>query len=93
VKNYLVSCVDLPRGKVKYLNECIDNAIDITYRTFMEHVNQAQVRELFPFYEWKPGRQPGLRLKDDFAVSYHRSKFMGKICYYMRHSAIEYIFT
>ena len=69
----------------------IDRAIDVSYETFMKHVSRDEVLALFPDYDW--GKAPkDLTLKKDYAVSFHRSKWSGKRCYYIRHSAIEYIF-
>jgi len=33
-----------------------------------------------------------LKLRADWAVSYHKGVFEGRPCYYMDHSRIEYIF-
>lgn len=35
----------------------------------------------------------GLRWKDDWAISYHKSVYRGEPCYYYCHSAIEYVFV
>jgi len=34
----------------------------------------------------------GFHIKDDWAVSFCKSKYKGKPCYYIVHSGIEYIF-
>jgi hypothetical protein len=90
---FATSCVGVPQSRVPALHDMIDRAREITYRTFTKHVDPDELKELFPFYTWGPGRQEGLRLSDDWAVSFHRSKFEGRKCVYIRHSAIEYIFT
>ena len=69
----------------------VDSAIDITYDTFIKHVPWHEIADIFPFYCWN-GRN-GLHIKSDYTVSFHRSKFKGKRCYYIRHSAIEYVFV
>lgn len=37
-------------------------------------------------------QRSNLRLRDDWAVHFHKSTFEGSPCYYMDHSRIEYIF-
>jgi len=34
-----------------------------------------------------------LKIDEDYSVSFHRSKFKGKRCYYVRWSGIEFIFV
>lgn len=76
----------------KLINDMVDQAREVTYATLARHVGADQLRFTFPFYAWGPGT-PGLRMKNDWAVSYYRSKYRGRLCYYVQHSAIEYIFT
>ena len=84
---YITSCVE---STAEDITPMVDDAIDITWDTFRKHVPQSFLHYLFPFYAWK-GK--GLHIKDDYAVSFHRSKFKGERCYYVRHSAIEYVFV
>lgn len=88
--HYLRCCVDFSQHEVEQLIQMIDDAINITYKTFFRHVNWREVSGMFE-YELRP--ENGLTLKNDFHVSYHRSKINGTRCYYVRHSAIEYIFV
>ena len=39
------------------------------------------------------GKEGGLHMKEDWAVSYHKSEFEDKPCVYFTWSAIEYIFV
>lgn len=39
------------------------------------------------------GAERGLHMKDDGCVSYHKSKFKGLPCYFIKWSAIEFIWT
>jgi hypothetical protein len=72
----------------------IDRAQQISYRTFVKHVDLEKVKAVLDFeLGVQYGRDVGLALKDDWAVSYHKSTFKEKPCYYMTHSAIEFIFT
>jgi hypothetical protein len=88
---YWKNCVGFggPREVAK-LTEMIDNAVDITYGTFFRYCDLNEATELLG-YEKHHTR--GLILKKDWHVSYHRSKYNGKTVYFLKHSAIEYIFV
>ena len=88
---YIGSCVELPG---EHITEMVDAARQITYRTFMAHVDRGIMESLFPEYNWpgKPGNF-GLWLCNDWHVSYYRSTYRGRRCYFIEHSAIEYIFA
>ena len=88
-KRYHINCVNSTAEKI---DDMIDQARDITYKTFISHIEKGELSDLFPFYVWGPGRAKGLRLKNDCAVSYYKSKYEGQECVYINHSAIEYIF-
>ena len=83
------SCVQSTAEKIHAM---VDRAREITYQTFVRYVDLEELK-LFNGYTWGPGRQEGLRLKDDWAVRYYRSRYNGRKCVYMDHSRIEYIFT
>lgn len=88
---YLRNCTSFGPGEVRHLEKMIDEATEITYRTFCQHCNWREASELFG-YDTHP-KQGGLMLKNDWAVTYQRSKYKGKRCYVLCHSAIEYIFV
>lgn len=69
----------------------VDQALDVTYETLQSHCIGLDQWAKQMGYE--STSRVGLTLKDDFAVSYHRSEYNGRRCYYVRHSAIEYIWT
>ena len=79
---YLTNCVC---SYAKDINDMLDKEIDITYNTFFKYVDLHYVERMFKY-----GKH--LRIKNDYAVSYHRSKYKGIPCYYLKHSGIEYIF-
>jgi hypothetical protein len=88
---YLTCCV-LSTGPA--INAMTERAREVSYRTFMRHVDRDELATVSPFdyYDWR--RRPrDLTLKRDWHVSYHRSVYEGRPCYYARHSAIEYIFV
>ena len=85
---YLSDCVGWPRGKVDHLNEMIDDAMDVTRRTFLKHVDRDELAALEAYL----GYTRDFHMASDWHVSYHRSKLCGFTVYYFRQSAIEYVF-
>ena len=59
----------------------------ITFRTAQRHIGQAQLNEIFPFYQAGP-----LTLANDRYVEYTRSIFDGRPCINIEHSRIDHIF-
>lgn len=86
---FITSCVE---STYDLIHPMVEEAREITYRTFFKHVRRDLVAPVFPAYDWR--RRPrDLTLKRDWHVSYHKSRFGGRTCYYIRHSAIEYVFA
>lgn len=88
--NLVTTCVGLPQRDVPALNKMQDDAIPVTYRTFRKRVGES-------LDEWAQAagyvvKGPGLHLKDEWAVSFYRSKWKGKRCYFMTWSSIDHIF-
>lgn len=89
------SCVDWPEADVDEpggLCDMIDNALQISRRTFLAHVDRRQLAELERELGYSRHHQQGLTMAKDYHVSYHRSQLHGQRVYYFRHSAIEYVF-
>ncbi len=86
---YFKSCVDHSPGEVPALSAMVDDAIDVTLATIRKHCGGFNAWAMVMGYA--KTRREGLVIADDWAVSYHRSKYNGKRCYYVRWSAIEYI--
>ena len=84
--DYCTSCVESTAEKI---DDLVDYAKEISYNKFINIVGKEKIKELFPIYAWE-GK--GLKLKDDYSVSYGRGVFENKPAYYIQHSAIEYIF-
>ena len=82
---YIGCCVHLPAEDVI---DMVDREREITYRTFCKYVDIKDLNIQFGY-----DVIPGMTLGSDYAVSFHRSKYRNTPCVYMRHSAIEYIFT
>jgi len=90
MKNYLyhTSCVSAPANDV---NEMVDAGSQVTYDTMRRHCHG--------LLQWAKGMgyavssRYGLTLKEDWHVTFWRSKFRGKRCYYLCHSCIEYVWV
>jgi Tfp pilus assembly protein PilV len=63
---------------------------EVTLGTFRRHCRDLISWEAHNGYDTLDDRG-GLRLKNDWHVAYYRSVYQGKRCYYLVHSAIEYI--
>lgn len=93
---YLHSCVE---GTAESIWEMTDNARQITWKTFRQHVHWTSVRDQFPDYSYRReylspiDHKPtiGFHIKDDWAVGFYKSVYRGVPCYYVQHSGIEYI--
>ena len=68
----------------------VDSGASITRRTFLQHVDRNNLKELEASLGYPMGR---LTMAGDWAVSYFKSKLHGKTVYYFTHSAIEYVFV
>lgn len=90
--SFLTSCASIPMSDVGALQEMTDQSTVVSYRTFMRHVPRDEVAQCFPDYDWSK-RPHDLTLKRDWHVGYRRSSFKGARCYYLVHSAYEYIWT
>lgn len=72
------------------INEMTARAVEVTFATFARHCNWVPWASTMGY---ATGNARGLRLKNDWHVRYFRSKYKGRRCYYVKHSAIENIFT
>ena len=78
MKNYLTNCVC---SNAESIDEMYDEAIEIEYDDFIQQVDADQLMELFPHYDW--AEDDGLKLEDDFTVSFWQSKYLKKsLCLY-----------
>ena len=83
--HYATCCVESDGESITTM---VDAERSITYRTALKH--------MVGLLEWAGAhgyecRAPNLTLKNDWSVSFHKSVYRGKPCYYVRWSAIEYI--
>lgn len=85
--SFKTTCVNSTAERIERMTE---NAKKVTYNELAKAIGEIELKIIFPTYKWN-GK--GLELKNDYAVSFYKSKYMGKPCYYIVHSMIEYIFT
>lgn len=81
---YETCCVN---STYELITAMTDQAKEITYDTLRKYVDLKEFKESMGY------ARGILTLKNDWAVSYYRSVYNGKPCYYVKHSAIEYIWV
>lgn len=87
---YLTCCVN---STVEKIDAMIEVSKEISYRTARKMISPGTMDEWAQTMSYDTNRERGgLRLKNDWAVSYFKSRYGGRICIYIVHSAIEYIF-
>lgn len=84
---YLGSCVVLDGDKITVMT---DGAQEITLKTLRKHCDTAPFEVALGY--GNPGEDV-LRLSKDPHVAYYKSKYDGHHCYYIVHSAIEYVWV
>ncbi|MNQ64359.1 hypothetical protein D3C85_787780 [compost metagenome] len=83
--SFITSCVSADGEAISAMTA---RAISVSYRTFASKLGRKAIKELSSRF----GYDKDLKLKDDWAVSFHRSKYLGERVYYLQHSRIEYVF-
>lgn len=87
---YFTNCVN---STERAINDMRAVATDVSYEQFAHQCHGLPEWAEQMGYSKNPGKSGNLTLRKDFHVSYHRSKYKGRTCYYLIHSAIEYIWT
>ena len=77
---FTTTCVT---SKADLILDMVDHAREVTWRTFTRHVARHELRAFFP-------GPPALE-RDH--VRFYLSRFNGQRCYFLVHSAIEYVWT
>jgi len=70
----------------------IDESRDISRRTFLQHVDRENLREVELRLGYSDHPSHGLTMAGDYHVSYSKSVYRGRPCVYFTWSAIEHIF-
>jgi len=89
---YYSDCVTWQRSKIWELENLIDNAVEIQRQTIMLQVGSPLIKQLEKQLGYAKHHTQGLTMAKDWAVSYFKTEYRGKPAYFVRHSAIEYIF-
>lgn len=84
---YVTCCIHSTADAIR---DMIDHERQISYKTALKRIGRNELAKVFPDYDWQ--RSGGLTMKRDWHVGYYRSRYLGRPCYFVRHSAIEYIF-
>jgi len=87
---YETSCTACD-DRLDALNKMIEVAVDIKYDTMQRHCEG--LAEWAVEQGYMKNAQQGLTLNQDWHVSYHKSNFDGWPCYFLRWSAIEFIWV
>ena len=69
----------------------VDQAVEVSYGTVLRHCTDLLQWAGEMGYDRRSNQ--GLTLKNDWHVSYHKSRYQGYRCYYVCHSGIEYIWV
>lgn len=78
---FTTTCVS---SRADLILDMVDQAREVTWTTFTRYVHRHQLRALFP-------GPPAL--ERDYHVRFYSSRFKGRRCYFLVHSAIEYVWT
>lgn len=74
------------------IEDMVDNARDISRRTFLRYVDRAGLFEIEVGLGYATHPSRGLTMAGDWHVSYHKSRYQGRPCVYFRQSMIEHVF-
>jgi len=86
---FYIKCVDAEGEDVQHIEDMCEESTEIDWDTFKNYIDIAELEGLFPDYTWTKN---GLQLWNDQGVTFYKSKYDGKECVYLTHSAIEYVF-
>lgn len=92
---YFSNCVAWPTDDVHAdggLCDMIDVAQEVTRRTFLKHIDRFELQNIEQKLGYMKHPKQGLTMAGDFHVAYYRSVLHGETVYFLKHSAIEYVF-
>jgi hypothetical protein len=84
--SYTTCCI---HSTAEAIAAMVEGARDVTLRTVRQHCDISKWERASGYDTG--GQRGGLRLRHDYHVSYSKSRYEGRPCYYICHSAIEYI--
>lgn len=89
---YYASCVDLSTIEdIKALTLMISMSKPVTLQTLRRRIEGLELWREQHFYATR--RRDGPTLSSDWAIGFFKSTFRGYSCYYIRWSAIEFIWV
>ena len=86
--HYAGTCVE---STCERITDMLERARPVTLRTLRKHC--VGLRDWERDMGYAVGKEKGLHLKKDWAVSFHKSRYDGRPCYFIDHSRIERIWT
>ncbi len=92
---YFQSCVDFVGDEVEHLLAMLDSEseTEATLATLRRNCGTAAIGDWAKQHGYERSKRRGLTMANDFAISYHRSIYRGRRCYFIRWSAIEFIWV
>jgi hypothetical protein len=84
---FQTSCVAAAAADIEAMTDD-DVQVEVTYTEMAKHCDLRSFESTFGY-----GPDIGLELKDDTMVSYWKSTYQGRPCYFLDHSRIEYIWV
>jgi len=83
--HFHITCVD---STAELIDEMCDQAREVTYATMLRNCEElVEFAVDLGYYR----RGPGLTLRRDWGVSFHKSRYAGQPCYYFVWSGIEHV--
>jgi len=90
---YLCSCITCPEKDLSALQKCIDDAKEISRRTFLYRVPHKDLQEHAYALGYARHHTQGMTMAADSYVKYYRSTFKGELCYFFVWSGIEQLYV
>ncbi|KKN10455.1 hypothetical protein LCGC14_1036360 [marine sediment metagenome] len=92
---YLKSCTDFGASDVEHLLAMLDSEAEteITLATLKRNCGSKSISDWAALHGYGRSKSRGLTMANDYAISYHRSLYRGERCYFIRWSAIEFIWV
>ncbi len=84
--HFFTDCTDSCHGRDgEHISNMADKGREVSWKTILRNCDGAA--------QWAKDMGYGrhLKIEDDYAVSFYKSKYRGVPCYYIKHSMIEYV--
>jgi hypothetical protein len=84
---YRTNCVDSDDSEA--ITTMVDSSKDTTFESFAKNCDYIPTADKLGYVSGATPR----RMHQDRHVTYRKSRYKGKLCFYFAHSGIEYVFT